>query len=279
MTARNDPYPRGMARPLRLCLPDGLYHLIARGNARQPIVADDHDRHDFFNVFAHVLERFGWLCHAFCLMDNHYHLVVETPLPNLPSGMRQLNGLYAQRFNRRHGRVGHLFQARYRSILIEKPTRLLAVCHYVVLNPVRGGHLPRSRRLALEQLPADCGPTKHCQARRRRRAARSARRRGRSGQSHYRRFVDEGLAAALEPGASGSARSRSCRSSLRPETRRRSRPPTGATATHCGRSASTWAATTRRPAGGCGARRLGCCNARPDPRFKRLGSRSLPSSG
>jgi putative transposase len=199
VTARNDPYPRGMARPLRLCLPDGLYHLIARGNARQPIVADDHDRHDFFNVFAHVLERFGWLCHAFCLMDNHYHLVVETPLPNLPSGMRQLNGLYAQRFNRRHGRVGHLFQARYRSILIEKPTRLLAVCRYVVLNPVRGGHLPRSRRLALEQLPADCGPTKHCQARRRRRAARSARRRGRSGQSHYRRFFDEGLAAALEP--------------------------------------------------------------------------------
>jgi len=188
-----------MARPLRLCLPNGLYHLIVRGNARQPIVTDDHDRRGFFDLFAHVIERFSWLCHAFCLMDNHYHLVVETPLPNLPGGMRQLNGLYAQRFNRRHGRVGHLFQARYRSILIEKPTRLLTVCRYVVLNPVRAricrdpGEWPWSSYRQTAGLPSALELVE------------AEALLGRLGvpadqaRAHYRRFVAEGLAAALEP--------------------------------------------------------------------------------
>ena len=128
-----------MARPLRICLPGGIYHLIARGNARGKIVGDDTDRKYFFRLFGRVVERFSWLCHAYCLMDNHYHLVVETPLPNLPSGMRQLNGLYAQWFNRRYERSGHLFQARYRSILVERETYLLELCRYVVVNPVRAG--------------------------------------------------------------------------------------------------------------------------------------------
>jgi putative transposase len=128
-----------MARPLRICLPGGVYHLIARGNAGEPIFRNDDDRTLFLATLAHIVDRFGWLCHAYCLMDNHYHLVAETPRPNLPLGMRQLNGLYAQRFNRRHGRCGHVFQARYRSILVEKESHLLSVCRYVILNPVRAG--------------------------------------------------------------------------------------------------------------------------------------------
>jgi putative transposase len=128
-----------VARPLRIVIAGGLYHLIARGNAGQNVYLDAHDQAGFLETLDHVIDRFGWLCHAYCLMSNHYHLLIETPRPNLPLGMRQLNGVYAQRFNRRHGRCGHIFQARYRSILVEKETHLLAVARYIVLNPVRAG--------------------------------------------------------------------------------------------------------------------------------------------
>lgn len=131
-----------MARPLRICAPDVVYHVTARGNGGAAIFADDEDRHDFLTLFAKVLDRYGWICHAYCLMGNHYHLVVETPRSNLPRGMRAQNGPYAQRFNRRHGRRGHLFEARYRSVLVERETHLLEVSRYVVLNPVRAGLCP-----------------------------------------------------------------------------------------------------------------------------------------
>ena len=87
----------------------------------------------------HVLERYRWLLYAYCLLGNHYHLVVETPLANISIGMRQLNGLYARRFNRRYELEGHVFQSRFRSILVENDSYLLEVCRYVVLNPVRAG--------------------------------------------------------------------------------------------------------------------------------------------
>ncbi len=122
---------------MRICYPGALYHVIARGNARERIVRDDQDRIEFFAILARALERYAVLCHAYCLLDNHYHLVVETPLANLPLFMRQLNGLFARSFNKRHDRVGHVFQARYRSILVEKETYFRAVCRYVILNPVR----------------------------------------------------------------------------------------------------------------------------------------------
>jgi putative transposase len=128
-----------VARPLRLVFPGGLYHLISRGNAGGKIFLDSLDRTAFLRTFDLAVQRFSWLCHAYCLMSNHYHLLVETPKPNLPLGMRHLNGVYAQRFNRRHDRYGHLFQARYRSILVEKETQLLATASYIVLNPVRAG--------------------------------------------------------------------------------------------------------------------------------------------
>jgi REP element-mobilizing transposase RayT len=126
-----------MARPLRLEFPGALYHVTSRGNAREDIYLDDEDRVTFLAALAEVLKRFNWLCHAYCLMTNHYHLVIETPDANLSAGMRQLNGLYTQRFNRRHNRVGHVFQGRFKAILVERDSYLLELCRYVVLNPVR----------------------------------------------------------------------------------------------------------------------------------------------
>jgi putative transposase len=113
--------------------------VIARGNSDDPIYADDLDRELFLADLERVVERYRWLCHAYCLMTTHYHLVVETPLANLPAGMQRLNGGHASRFNERHGLTGHVFGSRYRSILIEDARYLLAVCRYVVLNPVRAG--------------------------------------------------------------------------------------------------------------------------------------------
>lgn len=128
-----------MTRPLRLCFEDARYHVIARGVADSPIYSDDLDREHFLADLERVVERHGWLCHAYCLMSSHYHLAVETPRANLPNGMQQLNGGYASRFNDRHERHGHLFGARYRAILIEDERYLLAVARYIVLNPVRAG--------------------------------------------------------------------------------------------------------------------------------------------
>ncbi len=126
-----------MTRPLRLEFPGAIYHVTARGNARSAIYFDDEDRNTFLTALAECVARFGWLCHAYCLMGNHYHLLIETPDANLSAGMRQLNGIYTQRFNRRHGRVGHVFQGHFKAILVERDSYLLELCRYVVLNPVR----------------------------------------------------------------------------------------------------------------------------------------------
>ncbi len=126
-----------MARPLRIEFPGALYHVTSRGNARQRVFRDDEDRETYLATLAWVVGRFRWCCHAYCLMDNHVHLLIETPQPNLSRGMRQLNGVYTQRFNRRHRKVGHLFQGRFKAILVEKEGYLLELARYIVLNPVR----------------------------------------------------------------------------------------------------------------------------------------------
>ena len=95
-----------MARPLRIEYDGALYHVTSRGNARENIFFDDEDRNLFLDTLASVKERSNWLCHAYCLMNNHYHLIIETPEGNLCKGMRQLNGVYTQRFNKQHDRVG-----------------------------------------------------------------------------------------------------------------------------------------------------------------------------
>lgn len=132
-----------MARPLRIEFPHAVYHITNRGNARRRIYRDEEDREKFLEVLEAVVRQYHWLCHAYCLMDNHYHLLIETPEANLSRGMRQLNGLYTQAYNRRHRRPGHVFQGRYKSILVEKESYLLELCRYVVLNPVRAKMVKR----------------------------------------------------------------------------------------------------------------------------------------
>jgi len=126
-----------MARPLRIEYSGALYHVTNRGNARQSIVTCDDDRYLFLTILNEIYERFQWKIFSYCLMDNHYHLLFETPSPNLSDGMRHLNGVYTQRINRIHRSCGHLFQGRFKAVNVEKDSHLLELCRYIVLNPVR----------------------------------------------------------------------------------------------------------------------------------------------
>jgi putative transposase len=128
-----------MARPLRIEFSGAYYHVTARGDRREPIYDDDADRSAFLDVLRDVVEDFDWRRHAYCLMTNHYHLFVETAHANLAKGMRQLDGVFTQYSNRRHGRTGHLFQGRYKAILVDSGSYLQELSRYVVLNPVRAG--------------------------------------------------------------------------------------------------------------------------------------------
>lgn len=128
-----------MSRPIRIEFPDALYHVTARGDRRESIFEDDQDRLTFLTTLEQVIKQFNWTCYAWCLMDNHYHLLIQTPDGNLSKGMRQLNGVYTQASNRRHRRVGHLFQGRFKAILVDRDAYLLELARYIVLNPVRAG--------------------------------------------------------------------------------------------------------------------------------------------
>ncbi len=132
-----------MARPLRIEYEGAFYHITSRGNARRKIFRDNNSRKKFLDVLAFVVKRFNWLCHAYCLMDNHYHLLVETPDANLSMGMRQLNGIYTQKYNNIYRTVGHIFQGRYKAIVVEKENYFLELCRYIVLNPVRAKMVTR----------------------------------------------------------------------------------------------------------------------------------------
>lgn len=128
-----------MARPLRVEYPGACYHITSRGNAKQAIFRDDADREVLLRILDSAVKRFGWDVFAYCFMGNHYHVLLQTPVPNLSRGMKQVNGVYTQRFNRRHDRIGHLFQGRYGAILVERETYLLELVRYISLNPVRAG--------------------------------------------------------------------------------------------------------------------------------------------
>ena len=146
-----------MARPLRIEYPGAVYHITSRGNEKKLIFKDERDREIFLDTLSQVDKRYNWLCHAYCLMNNHYHLIIETPDGNLSVGMRQLNGVYTQAFNRQHNRVGHLFQGRYKAILIQKDSHLLEVCRYVVLNPVRAKAVKRPEQWRWSSYQATAG--------------------------------------------------------------------------------------------------------------------------
>jgi REP element-mobilizing transposase RayT len=128
-----------MARIARSALPDGAYHITARGVDGAPIVIDDLDRLFFAALLRSTVVVQDWICHAWCLLTNHFHLVVEAPRLRVSAGMKRINGLHAQRFNSRHARRGHLFQDRFASQVIEDDDYLEAVCEYVLANPVRAG--------------------------------------------------------------------------------------------------------------------------------------------
>lgn len=143
-----------MSRPIRVEFEDAVYHLMSRGNERRAIYRDDADRHRFLDTVAEMCSRFGTILHAFCLMPNHYHLVVQTPRANLSQAMGWLQTTYSVRFNHRHRRSGHLFQGRFKAQLVEADTYAGSVVKYIHLNPVRPADrrrpIPASSRAALD---------------------------------------------------------------------------------------------------------------------------------
>lgn len=146
-----------MARPLRLELSGGVYHVTSRGDGQEDIYLCDADRVAWLETFGAVCARFNWVCHAWCQMTNHYHILVETPEANLAQGMRQLNGVYTQQFNRTHAHAGHVFQGRYKAILVERDSYLLELARYVVLNPLRAKMVKRLELWRWSSYLATCG--------------------------------------------------------------------------------------------------------------------------
>jgi len=132
-----------MGRPIRIEFNGALYHITSRGNERREIFLDEKDRANFLSILADYHDRYGILIHAYVLMDNHYHLILKTPKGNLLKVMHGLNGSYTGYFNRQHGRAGHLFQGRYKGILVEKDNYLLPLSRYIHLNPVRAGRVKK----------------------------------------------------------------------------------------------------------------------------------------
>src|SRR5438128_4115616 len=128
-----------MARKLRVEYPGAIYHVMNRGDRREPIFRDDHDRQRFLDTLAEACGKTGWQLHAYCLMGNHFHLLVETPQANLVAGMKWFLGTYTSRFNRRHRLLGHLFSGRYKALVVDGSGSgyLRSVADYVHLNPVR----------------------------------------------------------------------------------------------------------------------------------------------
>lgn len=148
-----------MARSIRVEYAGAVYHVMARGQERGSIYRDEEDRRRFLSDLERVVSERRWLVHGYCLMTNHYHLLVETPEPNLSLGMRDLNGLYSQAFNLRHARKGHVFEGRYKAIVVEKESYLLELCRYVVLNPVRAGMVRAARDWRWSNYRATVGET------------------------------------------------------------------------------------------------------------------------
>ena len=179
--------------PLRIEYDGAVYHVTSRGNERKAIYKDDKDREIFLEILHKANKRYNWLCHAYCLMNNHYHIVIETPDGNLARGMRQLNGVYTQTYNVRHNRVGHIFQGRYKAILLQKDSHLLEVSRYVVLNPVRAKAVQRPQQwkwssylaTAGEEAPQSCLTTEWILS--------QFGQRKKQAEGRYKEFISEGI--------------------------------------------------------------------------------------
>src|SRR5436190_10209924 len=139
-----------MARKMRVQYPGAVYHIMSRGDHRESIFEDDQDRELFLATLGEACAKTQWQMHAFCLIFNHFHLVVETPQPNLVDGMKWFLGTYTSRFNRRHKLFGHLFSGRYKTLFVDGSGNgyLKSVCDYVHLNPARAKLLSRKQKLS-----------------------------------------------------------------------------------------------------------------------------------
>jgi putative transposase len=146
-----------MGRSPRPIAPDTTYHLMARGNRRQPIFLQDDDRRTFLRMLSRVCLRYGWVCYAYCLMGNHIHLAIKTPEPNLSEGMRHLLGRYAWLHNQFHGTDDHLFRSRFRAVVIESDAQLISVIRYISRNPVRAELVERAEQWPWASYPALIG--------------------------------------------------------------------------------------------------------------------------
>lgn len=141
-----------MARPLRITYPSAFYHITSRGNERKNIFRSNRDREKFLEYLETATERYNAVIHVFCLMDNHYHILIETPICNLSQIMRHINGAYTTYFNVKRARSGHLFQGRYRAILVEKDAYAKELSRYIHLNPVRAKIVETQGGIRLVQL-------------------------------------------------------------------------------------------------------------------------------
>lgn len=128
-----------MARPLRIEYPGAFYHVTSRGNEQKDVFKSQKDREKFLSYVESAVVRYGAVVHTWCLMSNHYHLLLETPSGNLSQIMRHINGAYTTYFNVKRKRAGHLFQGRYKAILVEAGAYALEFSRYMHLNPVRAG--------------------------------------------------------------------------------------------------------------------------------------------
>lgn len=122
-----------MARPIRIEVKNGVYYISTKGNSDKSIARDDQDRQLFIETLQYVVKRYKWVCHAYCIGETEYNIVIETPKANLSIGMRQLNGMYTQKFNKRHSSKGHIFQGRFKAVILEKELYLKEICRYAVL--------------------------------------------------------------------------------------------------------------------------------------------------
>ncbi len=182
-----------MSRPLRIEWEGGFYHITARGNEKRPIFRIERDFLRFVGRFERIYERYGVVIHAYVLMTNHYHLLVETPRANLSNALHDLNTAYTNYFNRRHDRVGHLFQGRYRSIVVEKDPYLLELSRYIHLNPVRAGMVKRPEAYRWSSYPSYLSLGSCPEWLRREDILGQMDKSPMKGRRKYRQFVEEGL--------------------------------------------------------------------------------------
>ncbi len=182
-----------MSRPLRIEWEGGFYHITARGNEKRPIFRIEGDFLRFIDRIERMYERYGVVIHAYVLMTNHYHLLLETPRGNLSTALHDLNTAYTNYFNRRHDRVGHLFQGRYRSIVVEKDAYLLELSRYIHLNPVRAGIVKKPDAYRWSSYPSYLSSGSFPEWLRREDVLEQMDTNPVKGRRKYRKFVEEGL--------------------------------------------------------------------------------------